>query len=105
MQSVFSSLRLVMKFMYSAECISERLYPLTSESSDVHAEPNNGVGGQLMKINPEFFQDFCNHSMQWKSQPCFEEALKNYNFINFRLRDSLFPAKANQPLIDFLEVA
>jgi hypothetical protein len=94
-----------MKFMYSAQCIGERLYRLTSESLDVHAEPNNGVGGQLMKINPEFFHDFWNHSMQRKSQPCFEEALKNYNFIILRLRDSLLPAKANQPLIGFLEVA
>jgi hypothetical protein len=87
-----------MKFMYSAECIGERLYPLTSESPDVHVEPNNGIGGQLMKINPEFFQDLCNHSMQRKSQPCFEEALKNYNFIIFRLRDSLFPPKRTNPL-------
>src|SRR5688572_21488001 len=83
MQSVFSSLRLIMKFMYSAECISERLYPLTSEGPDVHDEPNKGVRSQLMKVNPEFFQDFCNHSVQRESQPCFEEALKNYNFIIF----------------------
>ena len=58
MQSLFSSLRLIVKFMYPAECFGERLYPLTSESPDVHAEPNNGVRGQLKKVNPEFFQDF-----------------------------------------------
>ena len=103
MQSVFSSLCLIMKFMYSAECFGERLYPLTSESPDVHAEPNNGVRGQLMKVNPKIFQGVCNHSVQRKSQPCFEEALKNYNFIIFWFRDSLFPAKANKTLLGSLK--
>ena len=105
MQSIFSSLRLVVKFMYSAEGFGERLHPLTSESPDIHAEPNNGVRGQLMKVNLKIFQDICNLPVQRKSQPCFEEALKNHHFIIFWFRDSLFPAKANQPLVGFSEVA
>ena len=51
MQAIFSSLRLIMEFVYSAECFGERLYPLTSESPDEDTEPNDSVRGQLMKIN------------------------------------------------------
>jgi hypothetical protein len=70
-----------MKFMYSAEGFGEWLHPLTLEGPDVNAEPNNGVRGQLMKVNLKIFQDISNHLVQRKSQPCFEEALKDHHFI------------------------
>jgi hypothetical protein len=97
MQSVFSSLRLVVKFMYSVEGFGERLHRLTSESPDIHVEPNNGVRGQLMKVNLEIFQDIYNHSVQRKSQPYFEEAFKNYNFIFFRFGIVSSPPKRINP--------
>jgi hypothetical protein len=105
MQSVFPSLRLIVKFMYSAESFGEWLHPLTSEGPDVNAEPNNGVRGQLMKVNLKIFQDISNHPVQRKSQPCFEEALKDHHFIILWFWDSFFPTKVNQPHVGFSEVA
>ena len=99
MQSVVSSLRLIMKFMYSAECIGERLYPLTSESPDVHAEPNNGVGGQLMKINPEFSKTSTIIPYRGHLNPALKKLLKTTtsSFSGFGILSS--PPKRTNPFL------
>jgi hypothetical protein len=47
-QVVSSCLRLIMKFMYPAEPFDVGALSLASKSLDIHAEPDNGVRGQLM---------------------------------------------------------
>jgi hypothetical protein len=83
------------KFVHPVEGFGKWLHSLASKSLDKDAEPNDSVRSQLMKINFKIFQNICNHSMQRKPQPYFEEALKNYHLIIFWFRDGLLAAKAN----------
>jgi hypothetical protein len=43
--------------------------------------------------------------MQKKPQSYFEETSENYHLIIFWLQSGFFPAKTNQPLLGFPEVA
>ena len=76
MQSVLSSLRLIVKFMYSVEGFGEWLHPLTSEGPDVNAEPNNGVTGQLIKVNLKIFQDISIIPCRGNLSPALKKLLK-----------------------------
>jgi hypothetical protein len=98
MQPVFSSLRLVMQLMHSVESFGIRVYSLASESPDEDTEPNDGIRGQLMKINFVIIQNFPNHLVQGKPQSRSEEILENYHLIIFRCRSGFFPGKTNQLL-------
>jgi hypothetical protein len=42
---------MVVQFMHSAERFGIWAHPLASEGPDEDTKPNNGVRGQLMKIN------------------------------------------------------
>jgi hypothetical protein len=55
MQTVYLGLRLVVQLMHLVECFSIWAHPLASEGPDEDAKPNNGVWGQLMKINFKIF--------------------------------------------------
>ena len=50
MQSIFSSLRLIMQLMNSTKAVGKRLHRLASEGPDIDAKPNDSVRSQLMKI-------------------------------------------------------
>jgi hypothetical protein len=65
-QSILSSLRLIVKFVHPAEGFGKRLRFLASKSPDKDVEPNDSVRSQLMKINFEILQNICNHSMKRK---------------------------------------
>ena len=84
MQTVCPSLRLVVQLVHSAECFGIWAHPLASEGPDEDAKPNNGVRGQLMKINFKVFQDFSYHLVQRKPQSRSEKTLENHYFIIFR---------------------
>jgi hypothetical protein len=62
-QSIFSSLRLIVKFVYPTEGFDKQLRSLALESLDKDDEPNDSIRSQLMKINFEIFQNICNHPM------------------------------------------
>jgi hypothetical protein len=105
MQSIFSGLSLVVQLMNSTEAVGKRLHRLASESPDINAKPDNGVGSQLMKIDPKPLQNIRNHSIQRKSQPSFQKTLENNYFILFWLRGSFLPPEAKQLLLIFTEIA
>jgi hypothetical protein len=62
---------------------------------DEDTEPNNGVRGQLMKINFKKFQDFSYHLVQREPQSCSKKTLENNYFIIFRHWGGLFSAKSD----------
>ena len=69
MQSIFSSLRLIMQLMNSTKAVGKRLHRLASEGPDIDAKPNDSVRSQLMKVDPKPLQYICNNPMQGESQP------------------------------------
>jgi hypothetical protein len=60
-QTISSSLRLIVEFVHSTKPFSIHTLPLDTESLYVHTESNNRIGGELMKVNLELLQNFTNH--------------------------------------------
>ena len=61
MQSIFSSLRLIVQFVNSTKAVRKRLHRLASEGPDINTKPNNSVRSQLMKIDTKPLQYLCNN--------------------------------------------
>jgi hypothetical protein len=53
-QTIFSSLCLIMKFMHSTEPFDIGNFFLASESPDVNAKSNDNIRGQLVQIYLKF---------------------------------------------------
>jgi hypothetical protein len=61
MQTMGSSLLLIMEFVHPTKPFSISTLPLASKSLDVHTNSNYGIGGQLMKVNLELLQNLTDH--------------------------------------------
>jgi hypothetical protein len=55
-----------MEFVHQAKPFGICTLPLASESLYVHAESNNGIGGELMKVNLELLEDLTDHLVKGK---------------------------------------
>jgi hypothetical protein len=104
MQPVFSSLRLIVKFVYSAEGFGERLHPLASESPDKHAEPNDSVRGQLMKINLKFSKTSAIIPCRGNLNPALKKILKTTtsSFSGFGIFSSCNTSGVTKAMASFM---
>jgi hypothetical protein len=76
MQSIFSSLRLVVQLMNSTKVVGKRLHRLASEGPDINTKPNDSVRSQLMKVDPKLLQYICNNPMEGNLNTAFRKLLK-----------------------------
>jgi hypothetical protein len=88
-------LRLICKFMHTAETFRAWLHSLASHSLDKNSHSNNSFGGYLMKEDLINFQHFDHKPAQWKLKPSFEEASVNHNLVFLRGRDVVVSASSH----------